>query len=445
MYLGAVYVVTRNLSFSLLLAFVATLPFPKGKAYQILLLPWEQIERWALYKISYFFPLYLSDMFLFALCYVYFRGRFLSQTTKVTAGMRTPLVLFFLFIVWVVGSGITSAFPEVTLLSAAQLLRMMVVFFSPFMVKVDRKHLHQGIYCIAAAVLLFESAWVGLQGVSGGPLGRDIEVFLSGAEYGSRSAENPELFRLSGTFFEPSIMGTFLLMQASLLAVAVLKRAIVSTALVRTSLLAVAAGSAALVFTGSRVLYGIWAGLAIVLWRLYRRGMIINHLIQRARPSWRYTIVAGCALFLLLPYMTVRLASLTDVFTQYGSATYRLQMMVYAIRLAALYPLSGVGINLSPYHLATGFVGERFVFDPTYPHNLLFQLLAETGIVGLVLFLLFVYSVFRRRINGFGIAALVYLICAQFYPIFLNHPELSSFFFLYAGLSLLPEKSISHA
>ena len=167
----------------------------------------------------------------------------------------------------------------------------------------------------------------------------------------------------------------------------------------------------------------------------------------------RLGVVVVCLGVLLLPYVVVRLESLSDVFARYGTATYRLEMMRYAGRLALAAPIFGVGINLSPYYLATGFAGERFVFDPTYPHNLIVQLLAETGVVGATLFILFAASVVRpfvldwRRgiLNGFSLAAALYLISALFYPIFLNHPELSSYFFLYAGMAIFGMKEKNNA
>jgi O-antigen ligase len=161
-----------------------------------------------------------------------------------------------------------------------------------------------------------------------------------------------------------------------------------------------------------------------------------------------FMIIIGLVLF---PYLMKRVQTLTEVFGQHGSATYRLEMMSYSFRLALGRPLLGVGINLSPYYYATGFKGERFLFDPTYPHNLLFQLLAETGVVGLSLFSLFIYLIFQQffknlrlgKINEYTLSAGVYLLSAMFYPIFLNHSELSSYFFLYAGLGFLKAKNIS--
>ena len=126
-------------------------------------------------------------------------------------------------------------------------------------------------------------------------------------------------------------------------------------------------------------------------------------------------------------------------------------MVNYSVKLGMSH-LNGVGINLSPYFFATKFTQDQFIFDPTFPHNIFSEIFAETGIIGLVLFFLFIYLTLRNhfnlktRINIFAVGSIVYLISAQIYPIFLNQPELSSFLFLYLGLAIYigHDQKISH-
>ena len=458
-----VFRLTKSLTLSLYAGLVATLLFPKGRALELLLLPKESIESWVLFDISYFFPVYLADIFLGLLGYLYLRGKWFTNKTRSAFQFPKSLWLFFLFIVWVVISASTSVVPEVGWLSALQLTRMMTLMAIPLLLFANQKtQLKKVTLSIAAAVLLFESGWVLTQRVLGGPLGRDLEVYLPGKQFGILASENPGLLRLAGTFFEPSILGTFLLMQLALLLPLVLKNGRTSKYLKRVGLIAVGTGSLALVFTGSRILYGVWLSLAILAWWYWRHAG--KKLKEKLSSKWLLAGAAGAVIITitLAPYLGRRIETLSDVFTQYGSANYRLQMMRYSSQLALANPLLGVGINLSPYYFATGFVGERLIFDPTYPHNLFFQLLAETGAVGVTLFFSFAYLGIRpllmemkrpaiNKINKqpvikeYSLAAGVYLLAAMFYPIFLNHPELSSYFFLYIGLSMLEQQKATDA
>lgn len=429
----------KHIKLALFLVFLVTLPFAKGKGFQIIILPKEQITRWALFKISYFFPLYLSDFFLLLLVYSYIRDKiFRGKSTPIPQKLILPLVfiLIFAFSTLTASGGV---FSNVVLLSAIQLIKLVIVFAAVFLLGTKGSNWLLHLYSITSASVIFQSLWVILQRLNDGPLGKDIEVFIPGTEFGIRSSENVELFRSTGTFFEPSILGTYLLMHISLLTIVLLKSK-TSLKLQSIYITSIILGLIALVFTGSRALYLVILIFAIVIGYFYREKLMPTFTRFNMKKLALPAIGIG---FIILPYVLNRLSSLLSIFTQYGTATYRLQMMQYALRLAQANPLFGIGINLSPYYLATAFPQEKFVFDPTYPHNLIFQLLAETGIVGTVLFLLFLYAVFRNalmpkliHINEFGIAALVFILCAQIYPIFLNHPEILSFMFLYLGMFL---------
>lgn len=447
-YLLILWRIVKNFKLALFLTFIATLPFAKGKGFQIILLPKNQISRWVLFKISYFFPLYLADFFLILLIYIYIRGKLFNRfTTPLPSQLIVPLVLFLIFTLSTITASL-GVFPDVILLSAIQLIKLLIVFTAIFLVGVKGTKWFLYVYSIASASVIFQSLWVILQRLNSGPLGKDIEVFIPGTEFGIRSSENVELFRSTGTFFEPSILGTYLLMHISLLTIIILTRKI-SSKVQSIYIISIILGLIALVFTGSRALYLLTLVSVGAIGYLHREKLVTIF----ARINMKKLILPAIGIgFIILPYVLNRLSSLPSIFAQYGTATYRLEMMQYAIRLAQVNPLFGVGINLSPYYLATAFPQEKFVFDPTYPHNLIFQLLAETGIVGTVLFLLFLYAVFRNalmpkqnHINEFGVAALVFLLCAQIYPIFLNHPEILSFLFLYLGFFLytLPNRENS--
>ncbi|HCR80990.1 MAG: hypothetical protein UX28_C0001G0057 [Candidatus Pacebacteria bacterium GW2011_GWA1_46_10] len=451
LYWLVIFRLTKNFKLSLFAGLLATLLFPKGRAYQLLLLPKESIERWVLFDISYFFPVYLADIFLGVLGYLYLRNKTIVTSIGATLKKLQPFWWLALFIIWVVFSGTLSVAPEVSWLSALQLVRMMALMVLPLLLFAHQKtQLKKLVLSVALAALLFESSWVIAQRISGGPLGKDLEVYLPGAQFGILASEDLGLLRVTGTFFEPSILGTFLLMQMAIILPLVLRKRHTDQRHILNTLgwFGLGVGSVALIFTGSRILYGVWLWLAGLTWWFWRKNKPNLNFKNHPKLFAGTVVVALIVATALAPYLTRRLETLTDVFTQYGSGTYRLAMIQYAARLALGNPWFGVGINLSPYYFATEFTGEQLVFDPTYPHNLLFQLLAETGMVGAFFFFMLVYTTVRpfflylkqSVIKEYSLAVGIYVLCAMFYPIFLNHPELSSYFFLYAGLSTLSRK-----
>ncbi len=462
-----IYKIIKNLSLSILLTFIATLPFPKGRALELILLPKEYIPHWALYSIKYFFPLYLSDLFLALIIYFYIRNKYIFRSfekksfatniyKKQVKKFILPQFIFLSLIILNTIGIIQSPFPEVVILSSLQMLRMFIIFSIPLIVyKLFSKSLVDKtltlISCIIIAVLIFESGWTILQRIRGGPLGKDIEVYLPGSYFGILSNENRDLLRNTGTFFEPSILGTFLIMQISVLLILIIQKKGFDE-LKLPSAIAISLGIVALVFTGSRILYGILIFTLFSFFRFFFKRKLIslpNQFINKSKKLLFILIfLFTFALLSILPYLANRLLTLSEAFSPQGTATYRINMIYYSLRIFTENPILGVGLNLSPYFLASGFLGEKYAFDPTYPHNLISQLLVETGIIGTILFFVLITLIIKQILTnkdknitkGFALASLSYFICAQFYPIFLNHTELSSFFFLYAGLSFLKLK-----
>jgi O-antigen ligase len=440
-YAIALYAHLRKVGLTLFLVFLATLPFAKGKGFEIILLAKEQILRYTLFKISYFFPLYVSDFFLSLAIYHYVRQKLLFSQPRMhlllPPRVTSALIALLIFILSVLLRAFTSIFWEVIILSVIQLIKMAIVFCLPFITRL-KKIQYAYIFAVILASVIFQSSWVVLQKINQGPLGKDIEVFLPGIELGIYTSEDSTIFRSTGTFFEPSILGTFLLMQMAILSQALLQQRIPA---IRRPLFYVGLlmGVMALIFTGSRALYALF--IIVVLAFGYVHKTTFRSLLQKTRRqfSMRHVVIVVAIFALLTPYLFARLSSVPDLFATYGSGTYRLQMTIYSLRLASTHML-GTGINLSPYYLATAFNQEKFIFDPTYPHNIFAQLLAETGFVGCALFITFLYLCLRRFPNfiknPFAPAPLIFLLSAQFYPIFLNHPEISSFLFLYLGLAL---------
>ena len=195
-----------------------------------------------------------------------------------------------------------------------------------------------------------------------------------------------------------------------------------------------------IIFTGSRGVYFLTVAFGVLFCWDYRK-QLMPWLAQIKIRTIIMVIV--CFGLFFIPYIFTRLQSVSTLFTFYGSGTYRIQIAQYAMRLAE-HNFFGVGLNLSPYFFATAFSSEPFIFDPSHPHNVFFQILAEMGPIGLTLFILFLWILYRplirkkppRRVVPFAAASFAFICAAQFYPIFISQPEIFSFFFLHAGLMI---------
>ncbi len=440
----ALYHYLKKIPLTLFFVYILVLPFAKGKGIDILLLDKKFVLKNAIFNIDYLFPIYFSSIYLGLFYFYQIRQRLFFEKTPISLTKDTIISIFsFLMLILVGAIGATSAyFYWPVFLSAIQLLLLLLVFLMPFFgffKKNDFKQFNQ----IIMSSVLFQCFWLILQTLNKGLLGKDIEVFLPGFEFGVHSTENFDLMRLPGTFFESSILGTFLITNLAVILYSLAKTKNSNHRESKLMIFTVLIGYLSLLLTGSRAIYLVSVLLLLFFAKL--KGWLtkngINSFLSALKSNLYFAPLLIIGVILISPYLINRLGSSNKLFTKEGSATYRLQLNNFAFRLAEKSPFIGVGLNLSPYYFATSFPQEDYFVDPAHPHNILIQLLAETGVFGLASFVLFLYFIFRPTLqktkifNQFHLAALFFFLCAQIYPIFINHMEIISYLFVYLGLA----------
>lgn len=421
------------------------LPFAKGKGIDILLLDKKFVLKNAIFNIDYLFPIYISSFYLTLFYLYHIRNKIFTKSKKIKISRNNKIVisLFLLFTASTTFNSVFSVFELPIFLSSLQLLILLCILFIPFILYKSNKKLND-FYMIISSSTLFQSAWLILQTINKGHLNRDIEVFLNADKLSIRSTENSDLMRLPGTFFESSILGTFLLTNLSILLFVLLNQKVKDKKKRKVITFTIIVSFFAILLTGSRAIYLIFLILVLVLAQA-------KQLLTKEKIKGLFSFIKSNKLIIpfliggtifVSPYLINRLGSSNQLFSSEGSGTYRIQLTQYALRLTEKKPLLGVGLNLSPYYLATSFPHEDYFFDPAHPHNLIVQLLAETGLIGTILFSLFIYFIFRpllknkfKSLNEFSLASIIFFLCAQIYPIFINQMEIISYFFLYLGFA----------
>lgn len=435
-----VHRIVKNIHTALLICFVATLGIIKGKSTSILLVPKELVLLYAKRDVIYYFPMVLSDLFLGMLLWVSVRMQIIAWRFE---RMTMVDVMLGLVIITSALSGFFSINLDITTLSVLQLARCAAIY------SVWKREKNSGISVyvlyVAASFLLFESAWGVLQFIRGGAFGLYLEAEGAMYAYGKTAWENADLLRIRGTFVDPDIFGTFMYMHSVMFLGLVLFRRYSSVFEKKLYTLCAIVSGALLFLSGNRVLYVMYIVLVVVLGVMSKR---LNKLLEYVKKP---AMLAVCTMLLciIVPYVYVRIQNITDVFSRYGSGTFRVQMAEYSFKIG-MNNVFGVGLGISPYYLATQFQGKDIIFGPDYPHNIFFQIFAETGVFGLAAFIGFLYVSFRPFIfmrffsqySFYYFAAMAYIVSACFYPLYIPLVELIGYFFLYLGLAHRKEKYI---
>jgi O-antigen ligase len=427
------YIVLKDLRQATFFMFIASLPFANGKTFEWLLVPRESVPKFGLYDIAYYFPLYPSTVLLLCTMYLCVRKARLRDLQKF---IRPDVLSFIAFLFIGCIPSVSSPFFQIILLSVVQLTLLCGIYTLPQTLQLSEK-MERYIAHIFSAFVIFQTIWVVLQVVNRGPLGRYLEATLSLNRQGILSSEDAGLMRYNGTFFEPSILGTFMLMHIFYFVRILINNKRLKNTERNIFYITVVAAFVAIVFTASRGIYLLLIALGIFwfhkqLYQLFVRGF--------STLRFKIILIGIITVFIIaFPYISTRLRSASSLFGPLGSATFRLSLSSYALRVADVHPF-GVGLSLSPYYFAYGFPAERTI-DPAQPHNLLLQIVSEMGFPGLIVFVLFLWFIFRRylirpdnRSAPYFYASIVYIFASQFYPLFISQPEILSFFFLHAGL-----------
>lgn len=426
---------------------VNLLPFTIGKnLIDTTLIDRSNIYGFSVFDVKYFLPIYLSDLVL-TLIYQNYISSKLSIGTKqksidsqlISNQDKIALSCLLLFIVLILARSLNHEFSDLLLAGSLIAVKLFLVFSLPIIVNLKRnlhkKYLHQ----VFASMIFFQSVIIFFEQLKGGNIGRFIENRLPGAELGTISSEASDVLRADGTFNEPNITATFLLMGFTLLINYGMQKPNMNTLEKYLYFCCGAVSLFAIIFTGSRSLYGL-SILTLIFHLIKYRKTVISMSKNLLKNIFVKSIVA-LAIIVMIPYLLTRINSIKNVFSRDGSLSYRQDLNHYVLNMSFKNYL-GIGLDLTPYYLAKNVKtidSLPVIFDQAPAHNIFIQLFAETGIFASTVFLFFVYYVFRHSLgkNGshFALVALIYLFSAQFHPVFTNHYQLTAFFFLFLGIS----------
>lgn len=426
------------------------LPFIVGRnIIETTLISKKDLYGFSLFDVKYFFAIYLSDLFLFLIYQNYFSEKFFSRNKvnknkdkNVKKSFKLALISLTLFFILTLIRSLNHELGYLLFFASLIIAKYILVF--SLIIVVDLKKYKQDFYQVIAASVFFQTIIIFIEQFRGGDVGYFIENQLPGLEMGTHSAESIDLLRANGTFNEPNITAIFLLMNVAILSHYAIKvyakNQLVNYLYLGICLLTLLA----IIFTGSRSLYAL--SLIFILYYSIKYWQKLKIILKKLWQHNLLKLAIFTSFILMLPYFLNRMNSVSNAFTSTGSLTYRDELNKKVLSMS-YKNLLGFGLDLTPYYLAKNFKtvdSLAVIFDQAPAHNVLVQVIAETGILSFIIFTFFIYYSFKQGLKtknqNFTMAALIYFIAAQFHPVFTNHYELTAFFFLYLGLGIHEKK-----
>lgn len=423
--------------------FIILVPFTLGRnILEVTLIEKKEIYGYSLFDVIYFISFYLSDVVLLLIFQHYLSQKISKkeQRIKLTKNCFFASVAISMFVVLTAIRSINHEFGSLIIFSSVVLIKFVLIFLVPYLINFN-KHKNTIIQIILSSTL-FQAILIVFEQIKKGNIGKFIESTLPGIENGTYASESVDLLRANGTFNEPNIAAIFLLTNICIILPYFLNQ-------IKTKknynnyfyLFIIFIILSAIIFTGSRSIYFL-TFLAIVYFFFRNKNIFIKSFkILFSKLPLKITFFI--LLISITPYLFSRIDTLKDVLTEKGSFSYRSELNRYSLQLSK-NNLLGIGINMTPYYLVKNFKtvdSNLVIFDQAPAHNIFIQIITETGILGLITFIIFLLFCFKKFIinpkfiNKYTISSIAFLLAAQFHPAFTTHQEIFSLFLLYLSFA----------
>ncbi len=347
------------------------------------------------YAVILLFP-FLPTMIIVGLLLISFISLMLNTAFAENFKFRKTnmdiYLILFAFVIFM--SGVTSFDPA----SSINIALVYLVFISSYFVYTNSITSKKELY-VAMIMLITSGTLVSLYGIY-----QYLFGFAEGSVWIDTGMFEDISTRVVSTFENPNVLGEYLLLIIPIILAFLFSS---KKCLAKLSLLSVLAISVlCMVFTFSR---GCWIGLIIAF--------IILSIFYDRRFLWAGIILVLFAPVYLPESVIQRFLSVGD--TADTSTSYRVYIWFGTIDMLKDYWLTGIGLGEGAFNIIYPHYSYSAIVAP-HSHNLYLQIIAENGIVGMIVFVTIIFMFYKNAISslkgikkGFLKTALLCLVSAM--------------------------------
>lgn len=375
----------KKLDEALFLVFLISLPLTIGKTYTFTLIAPEKISRLSENPAGYVMQFIFSSsnmVAVFMLVSLLIKKRCMKFSKEI--------ILLLILILSSFIANLNSINPNLSFLYFLQLLQLPLVFiYSKYLVSWNKEGKQKFTYILVSQII-FESWWVFLQFVRGGPLGHSLESMHSVVPFGRGADESFWQFRPTGTFDHANSMAEFLVPRLAL-AFALFYRKKEKN--INYYWVAFIMGVLALLISLGR---SAWASflLSVLLIAFYLEKKVK---LSLNKIFIRRAIIAFFLFLFIAPFtFWPRIKSSLNIFATGAGFNTRYKLTSEVMQVLAQNPLFGVGLGMGvPETFYNNPKGIMFYF-PTPVHNSYLLFWLETGFFFLISFILLIIFAFKN-------------------------------------------------
>ncbi len=367
------YISSKNIRLSLLYSLVLTLFFGIGYAGSYFIIEPSELNQSVGWQIM---PMTLIIFCLLILSYN-------IKINKIYLADYFILLFFIICVINIIFFANFNVFIGITSLS-----EILLIYYI-FRIYLNKKNLSELSFLLISMVI-FQTIIGLFQLLLRQPIGILIDTDVNSMIYGYTAIEEDSLFRIAGTFIHPNFMASFLLTFIPFLL-------FYNN---RNKSLMMFAGLTLIIlfFTYSRTAWLIF--IFIILLINKEKFKKLSMKLISLQKLFTFSLIGVLLVILLSPYLFVRSNTFIQAFEEGGSINIRWKLWQEGINLVTQYPLTGIGLNQSLGAYAADPATDLFQYAvPSISskiHNMFLEIASEVGVPGVLLFVLFLFFVFKQ-------------------------------------------------
>lgn len=379
------YFIKRDMIQVLLELLTVSIFFDVGLGGRIFLLQPEYLK---LGSGWWFTPSTVITIFLVSLLPFYRKNNYLNLK------IINADVILILFLLWNCLSFLTSVNLN-SFLGLIQLFETILIYFL-FRILLTKKNLNEAVFIIIS--MIFFQATVSLyQFFNKNPLGMISEPVVQTYPQTLTYIEGANIYRSTGTFGHANMLAAFFIALSPFIFLFNYSSYFI--------LLLYLIIFFAIILTYSRISW-IFFAIQFLLIKSWKKKLYLNEKKYSNSNKILIPIFLIFIGFLILPFFLIRIVTSVKSFTEFGSLGMRVKLTSEGLNLITKNPVWGVGLNRSLETYSQAPITNIFKqFEPGIfykIHNTFLEIASESGIPGLILFLVFLALVFLKKTTKFS-------------------------------------------
>ncbi len=397
-YLFVLYFFNKDFRKSLLLVFLASLPFNVGKTYVIELVPaWQLGLSIRPYGIASNIIISIKEV-LIVIMFIFLIRDFFSGKKRVFKIDRISMLLLFYFLSLIIASIAGSIRPEISLIYSLYSIESLILYFYAKELIRDKKDILLSSFKIFSSIIFLEVIISIIQFIKRSPLGISIEESSEFLPIDPSLEATALDYRPVGTFSHANWLANFLLLFLFIFLPSLFLK---FKSQRKTFLFTFLSAFLVFLLTLSRsAWFSFFVSFLLFLFIVEKKWNLRLKITKELLKL--FFLISPFLLLFVIFFLFPRIINTFYSFEVYGGGYTRIQLIKETIETIREFPFFGVGLGMSIFYSYINRqtnISSIFSYFPEAVHNGFLFLIVQVGIFSFLFFAMLCFFIFKNLIE----------------------------------------------